>query len=156
MCNTKLKEKTCRVIGGNMMIPQYYAPTRTLSQSQYRRGFKLVATPPPIMKPQPFSVGVFCLRRNFVFLSDRASCRVLLGVPAKTCGLRRPTTRIDHGHISLSPSHYSLRLRSPNLAQSPQRPQAIPLQINKLRADESSGWIAALDSKRIRRVVICR
>ncbi len=43
-----------------------------------------VAAAPPIMKPQPFSVGVFCLRRNFVFSSDRASSRVLLGGSCKS------------------------------------------------------------------------
>ena len=36
MCNAKLKEKTCRVIGGNMIIPQYSAPTRTLSLEDFK------------------------------------------------------------------------------------------------------------------------
>ena len=78
------------------------------------------------------------------FLSDRAGSRVLLGVPAEACGLRQPPELAVPGHIPLSPGHSSLRPRSLELARSPQRPQRRPIQIKGLRADESSGWIAAL------------
>jgi len=63
------------------------------------------------------------------FLSDRAISRVLLRVPEKTCGLRRTAIRPIVRHIPLS-RPFSLRLRSPNLARSPQRLQAHPIQIN--------------------------
>lgn len=78
------------------------------------------------------------------FLSDRAGSRVLLGVPAEACGLRPLPELAVPGHIPLSPGHSSLRPRSLELARSPQRPQRRPIQIKGLRADESSGWIAAL------------
>ena len=78
------------------------------------------------------------------FLSDRASSRVLVRVPANACGLRQPPELAVPGHIPLSPCHSSLRPRSLELARSPQRPQRRPIQIKGLRADESSGWIAAL------------
>jgi hypothetical protein len=81
------------------------------------------------------------------FLSDRAGSRVLLGVPAEACGLRQPPELAAPGHIPLSPGHSSLRPRSLELARSPQRPQRRPIQIRGLRADESSGWITASDSK---------
>lgn len=60
------------------------------------------------------------------------------------------------GHIPLSPGHSSLRPRSLELARSPQRPQRRPIQIKGLRADESSGWIAASGSKGTTLVVFCR
>ena len=132
--------KTGRVASSNIMILQCSAPTRTFPQSHYRRGLKPVATPPPITKPQPFSVGVF--------LPDRTSSRVPLRIPANACGLRRSAIWPVPGHLSLSPGHSSLQLRSPNLARSPQRPQASPIQIKELRADESSSWIAALGTRR--------
>ena len=78
------------------------------------------------------------------FLPDRAGSRVFLGVPAEACGLRRSDSQPVPGHIPLSPGHSSLRPRSLELARSPQRPQRRPIQIKGLRADESSGWIAAL------------
>ena len=78
------------------------------------------------------------------FLPDRAGSRVLLGVPAEACGLRQPNEFAVSAHIPLSPGHSSLRPRSLKLARSPQRPQHRPIQIRGLRADESSGWIAAL------------
>ena len=77
------------------------------------------------------------------FLPARASSRVLVRVPANPCGLRQPPTLAVLGHIPLSPGHSSLRPGSLKLARSPQKPQAITIQINKFRADESSGWIAA-------------
>ncbi len=95
---------------------------------------------PPIMKPQPFSVGVF-------FLPDRAGSRVLLGVPAEACGLHRSASQPVPGHIPLSPGPSSLRPRSLKPARSPQRPQVKPIQIKELCADESSGWIAASGAK---------
>jgi len=81
-------------------------------------------------------------------LSDRASSCVLLGVPAEACGLRLPPELADPGHIPLSPGHSSLRPRSLEPARSPQRPSVSAIQIKGLRADESSGWIAALAAKR--------
>ena len=81
------------------------------------------------------------------FLPDRAGSRVFLGVPAEACGLRRSASQPVPGHIPLSPGHSSLRPRSPELARSLQRPQVSAIQIKGLRADESSGWIAASGSK---------
>ena len=78
------------------------------------------------------------------FLPDRASSRVLLGVPAEACGLCRSAEVAVLGRIPLSPSHSSLRPRSLELARSPQRPPGRPITIKGLRADESIGWIAAL------------
>jgi len=78
------------------------------------------------------------------FLPDRADSRVFLGAPAEAYGLRQPPELAVPGHIPLSPGHSSLRPRSLELARSPQRPQRRPIQIKGLRADESSGWIAAL------------
>jgi hypothetical protein len=69
------------------------------------------------------------------FLPDRAGSRVLLGVPAEACGLRRSASQPVPGHIPLSPGHSSLRPRSLKLARSPQRPQFRPIQIKELRAD---------------------
>jgi len=46
------------------------------------------------------------------FLPDRAGSRVLFGVPAEACGLRRLPDLAVPGHISLSPGHSSLRPRS--------------------------------------------
>ena len=80
-------------------------------------------------------------------MSVCAHSRVLLGVPAEACGLRQPPELAVPDHIPLSPSHSSLRPRSLKLARSPQRPQIRPIQIKDLRADESSGWIAALAGK---------
>ena len=77
------------------------------------------------------------------FLPDRAGSRVFLGAPAETCGLHRSASQPVLGHIPLSPGHSSLRPRSLKPARSPQRPQISSIQINGLRADESSGWIAA-------------
>ena len=81
------------------------------------------------------------------FLPDRADSRVFAGVRAEASGLRRPAPGPVQGHLPLSPGHFSLRPRSPGHARSPQRPRARPLQINALRADESSGWIAALGGR---------
>ena len=39
----------------------------------------------------------------------------------------------------LSPGHFSLRPRHPEVARSPQSPRLTSLYINELRADESSG-----------------
>ena len=81
------------------------------------------------------------------FLSICASSRVLLGVPAEACGLRQPPKSAVPGHIPLSPGHSSPRPPPLQLARSPQRPQRRPIRINGLRADESSGWIAALATR---------
>lgn len=81
------------------------------------------------------------------FLPDRAGSRVLLGFAAEACGLHRSASRPVPGHIPLSPGHSSLRPRSLELARSPQRPQVSAIQIKELRADESSGWIAALATR---------
>jgi len=81
-------------------------------------------------------------------LPDRAGSRVLVRVSAEACGLRQPPEFAVSGHIPLSPGHSSLRPRSLELARSPQRPQSPRLQINELRADESSGWIAASPDQR--------
>ena len=80
-------------------------------------------------------------------MPDRAGSRVFLGVPAEACGLRRSDSQPVPGHIPLSPGHSSLRPRSLELARSPQKPQSSPIQINWLRADESSSWIAALAAR---------
>ena len=79
------------------------------------------------------------------FLPDRAGSRVLLGVPAEACGLRLPPELPVPGRIPLSPGHSSLRPRSLKPARSP---QVSAIQIKGLRADESSGWIAALAGAR--------
>ena len=68
-------------------------------------------------------------------------------IPANTCGLRWSAIRPIFRHIPLSPGPSSLRHRSPSSARSPQRSQITTIQINELRTDESSGWIAALASK---------
>ena len=81
------------------------------------------------------------------FLPDRAGSRVFLGVSAEACGLHQSAFQPVPGHIPLSPGHSSLRPRSLELARSPQRPQRRPIQIKGLRADESSGWIAASGGK---------
>ena len=52
------------------------------------------------------------------------------------------------GRFSLSPGHSSPGLCSPRMARSPQRHSSAPFQINGLRADGSSGWIAALPTRR--------
>ena len=43
----------------------------------------------------------------------------------------------------LSPGHFSLRPRHPEVARSPQSPRLTSLYINELRADESSGCFLA-------------
>ena len=81
------------------------------------------------------------------FLANCAGSRVFARIPANTCGLRWSAIRPIFRHIPLSPGPSSLRHRSPSSARSPQRPPDTPLQINKLQADESSGWIAALATR---------
>ena len=77
------------------------------------------------------------------FLRDRARTRVSARVPADTCGLARSAGQRVSGLFSLSRGPSSLRPRSPRTAPSPQRPRRHPLQINELRADESSGCFSA-------------
>ena len=94
------------------------------------------AAPPSIMKPQPFSVGVF-------------SC-LIAPVPAYSCGfLRMPADFASRPNWPFRATFHSLLAipRSLELARSPQRPQRRPIKIRGLRADESSGWIAALVGK---------
>lgn len=87
------------------------------------------------------------------FLPDRADSRVFAGVRAEACGLRRPASGPVQGHLPLSPGHFSLRPRSPLRRRSPQRPSAASMNINKLHADRSSGWMAASPTRRYRGAV---
>ena len=82
------------------------------------------------------------------FSSDGDSSRVFARVHADACGLRRLPVWPVLGRFSLSPGHSSPGLCSPRMARSPQRHSSAPFQINGLRADGSSGWIAALPTRR--------
>lgn len=72
-----------------------------------------------------------------------ARSRVFAGTPADFCGLPSSGRLAHLGPISLSPGHSSLQPRSPAKGRSPQGSSAAPLNINKLRADRSSGWMKA-------------
>ncbi|MEK8089276.1 hypothetical protein [Thermithiobacillus plumbiphilus] len=72
-----------------------------------------------------------------------ARSRVFAGTPADSCGLPSPAVSPTSGNILLSPRRYSLRHRSPAKGRSPQGPSVASLNINKLRADRSSGWMSA-------------
>ena len=82
------------------------------------------------------------------FSSVADSSRVFARVHADTCGLRWLPVWTVLGRFSLSPGHSSPGLRSPRMARSQQRHSSAPFQINGLRADGSSGWIAALPTRR--------
>ena len=82
------------------------------------------------------------------FSSDSDCSRVFARVLAETCGLRWSAIWSILGGLSLSPGHSSLRHRSPRMARSPQGAGLMPFEINGLRADGSSGWIAALPTRR--------
>jgi len=74
---------------------------------------------------------------------------IFLEVPrtcAGSCGFLRTSRQRQDARkrpLSLSPAHSSLRPRSPEVAGSPQRADSYALWINRLRADESSGWFSA-------------
>src|SRR5690606_21425256 len=103
--------------------------------ADWRTGVQIPPAPPNKQTPTVRGWGFF--------LPDRADSRVFAGIPAEACGLRHPAYGTVRGHLPLSPGRFSLRPRSLNLARSPQRPQRGTIQINGLRADESSGLIAA-------------
>src|SRR5690606_18157596 len=107
--------------------------------ADWRTGVQIPPAPPNKQTPTVRGWGFF--------LPDRAGSRVFAGIPAEACGLRRPALGPVQDHLPLSPRHFSLRPRSPGHARSPQRPRTQRIQIKELRADESSGLIAASAGK---------
>lgn len=86
------------------------------AETLYFRGFPAtVRFPPAIMKPQPFSVGVFSCPIAPVPACSRDSCGSLRTSQLTLSARFRP-------HSTLSPGHSSLRPRPLKPARSPQRP----------------------------------
>jgi hypothetical protein len=69
---------------------------------------------------------------------------VLLRVRAETCGPCPPHHQAFSVPGSLSSGHFSQRVSRPETCQSPQGLQTRGRKINKLRVDESSGFISTL------------
>ena len=78
------------------------------------------------------------------FLPVAYRCRVFARTFAETCGLRPSVTLATSERISLSPGHSSPQSPSPEIPISPQGVKLMALQINSLRADESSSCFSAL------------